>query len=450
MNTTNAFFLNFLTLKDKIRLLTVSRTTANLLNNVPHVFQHVSVIRRRSSTDTDHITDINLRNIWARAGDQLRTIHLQGLSNVTEFGFIMLQSQPHLTELSIIDCDFKAIDRLKVRTMDRESTCAGQQDFESWSDESWCPSCSLSCSECTCLTVAEHDAGAIGPIEREFIDRVYMRSLRTEMNLNMYNSTLTDSDKVWTVAAVPCTATIIIANFFAFPHPKLKKICLKGCRGLTIEHLSILEGHGINNFDVYECHSCRQVTDDNCSCPYKCCQPDTVAVCFDCWDGKICRCDKLACEIAVEVQNWDVCAKCASVACEDCNIDWRDCSRCNQKVCDECVNDLSGFYNSNMSNSMCTDCDRWFCCDTDENEEDFTVEQCTNCEEDYCSQCRESSAMCCGPNCMAITCGNCEPSTIFKCCDECGEFYCKDKKTCSGAIERERECHCSVTRKRKR
>ena len=458
MDTTNAFYLDFLSCEDKLRLLPVSRTAANLLNDVPHVFQHVSIARSRHYEEDD-VRDVNLRNIWERAGDQLRTIHVSGLSNVTEFGFIMLQSQPHLIELSIIDCDFKEIDRLKIRTMDKEFSCAGAEPRPGW-DESWCPSCDSPCSACNCLTVAKHEAGAVGPIEREFMDCLY----GTVMNLNKYkfytrNVTRYDEDGTELeklleecvdaeIPIVPRTLTKIIDNLFAFPHPKLKQIRLKGCTGVTIEHLAMLEGHGINSFDVYECSSCREVTDADCSCTYKCCQPRTDAICIDCCEGEIeiCRCEKFACGTAVEVENWDVCDKCGTVACADCNDYWRDCSRCTQRLCGDCVDECA-------SHSMCTDCDRWFCCDTDENEEDFTVEHCTNCDQDYCGQCRESSAMCSSVDerhgiCMAITCGNCEPSTIFRECGECGGFCCKGPNWYN--FSDGCECNCSEIAKRKR
>ena len=447
MDTTNVFYLDFLSCEDKLRLLTVSRTTTDLLNDVPHVFQHVSIARSRYEKE-DGVRDVNLRNIWERAGDQLRTIHLQGLSNVTEFGFIMLQPQPHLIELSIVDCDFNAIDRLKIRTMDREFSCAGAEPRPGW-EQPWCPSCTSPCSACYCLTVAKHEAGAIGPIERVFMDHLYGR---TAMNLNRYkflarNYTQECVDDE--IPIVPCTLTKIIDNLFAFPHPKLKQIRLEGCTGVTIEHLSMLEGHGINSFDVYECSSCLEVTDIDCSCPYKCCQPSTDAICVECREGEIeiCRCDKFACETAMEVQNWDVCDKCGQVACEDCNDDFCECSRCNERVCGECRDHEC----VSINQSMCTDCGRWFCCVPDENEEDFTIEHCTNCDQDYCGQCRESSAMCSSEGgCMAITCGNCEPSTIFRECDECGGYYCKGSNSFNVCGEDGCECDCSEIPKRKR
>jgi hypothetical protein len=51
---------------------------------------------------------------------------------------------------------------------------------------------------------------------------------------------------------------------------------------------------------------------------------------------------------------------------------------------------------------------------------------------------------------MAITCGNCEPSTIFRECDECGGYYCKGSNSFNVCGEDGCECDCSEIPKRKR
>ena len=96
-----------------MRLNTVSHSCQDMLTHAPHVFQHVHIPNEQyryengyyQKTKIDDMDDAFLQRIWNLCGDQLRTIRLNSLKNITAAGLTMLCSQPHLTELHIVRCD---------------------------------------------------------------------------------------------------------------------------------------------------------------------------------------------------------------------------------------------------------------------------------------------------------------------------------------------------------
>ena len=109
MDKSSSRWIEALTMDEIFRLRTVSKTCTVMVNHgwVPY---DVAFPSQYSSSKKVHwvnqntISNSTLINLWKSAGNQMRTLKLNGLHKITATGFATLYKQPLLRELDLTNC----------------------------------------------------------------------------------------------------------------------------------------------------------------------------------------------------------------------------------------------------------------------------------------------------------------------------------------------------------
>ena len=247
------------------------------------------------------------------------------------------------------------------------------------------------------------------------------------------------------IIGCPINVPQLLEEFFCVVHPKLRTIRLAGCIGTTEQDLEKLHSMGINDFDVFECQACLQISDVQSQCKMKGCQPSTLALCQSCAEDQdwLQSCAEEDGLVAVSTKT------CIGTHPYGCGIwsnkfngrvyDENENTEC-EKIsagCSSCTDNYKGWL-------TCEDCDKSLCVYTAESwGSEALMRTCDECDIAYCKdcvkvkQCASDDHLVCEYCSYMVDCGSCGSSSCLseKCIENWWQCYGCKHNSCNTATE---------------
>ena len=105
MVTSSFYWQAFMSMNERLSLQKISKSSSDeMVKSVPHLFQNIVVTKSNLNYRNRDVVDADLIRLWSCCGDQIRSVDLRGLTQITGECLVFLREQPHLTTISVSDC----------------------------------------------------------------------------------------------------------------------------------------------------------------------------------------------------------------------------------------------------------------------------------------------------------------------------------------------------------
>ena len=323
VEATSSFWLESLTFNEQLRLQIVSKTVSEFIKEAPFLFHTINILNQRENQH-QLIDDAGLLRVWSLCGDQIRTIHLRGLSNITDRGLSFLNELPHLRTLSVTYCSGVVGMQLNIYT---HATLPMLTDVTVTSKD---------CNEVTEFDMTVTD-----------LNRFHEHSV-TRMNLfecqschkisNIQGQCVMKHCQPSTVAlCVDCSDTIRCCDDW-----------VQGCKRYTCQScLETEEEEKEVEWDYCDVPNCTKRSCENCT-GISCCDQCGSNFCHQCnFVAYCCECEETACS---ECKITMYCNICEESWCVDCFQNCLCCESCLKTACTACT-----------ELCYCTECGKVYC-----------------------------------------------------------------------------------------
>ena len=118
MEKTSPRWLSFLSFKENLHFCTISKATKSWVFHAPHLFHLFTIY------DNNLVTNDVLDRAYSLCGNQIRSIFLDKLPNISESGLLPFNfaNLPQLSELQVYDCENVQLFRLVCQFKNNLST----------------------------------------------------------------------------------------------------------------------------------------------------------------------------------------------------------------------------------------------------------------------------------------------------------------------------------------
>ncbi len=383
-------WLTFLKLKERLRLAIVSTSCKAMLCHAAHCFQNIDISGRSD------VGDASLQWMLRLAGNQLRSMRLTHLPNISGAGLALLQAQPNLESVIVRSCEnvpgASLLDNFFTRFRHRKLTricfrgsgAMTKPELDAMFEHRLIDVDMFACQVCAKVFPNDSQAQCRG------------RHCGGQPSTLAVCSTCADTEKCCGVTDTCqryfCTTCADDYEDWAECDACGNMAC-EDC--LAVVFCDDCSGNWCEECKLFSCcGDCSACTCEDCSFMPSCddcgedyCEDCRLVLCCD-------KCDKASC---AECQEITVCNKCDGAFCESCELCWH-CDECEELFCSQCT-----FV------AICEKCGRGVC------ENCSYTPMCGMCHNCYCEGCHPMSFC---DACDDCYCQHCHSEHLKKCAAE--------------------------------